>query len=92
MDEHHIISDSTHRVIDTILKVVTPVGVCMLLLLQTQFVSRAEFSDQAKNLATRVDKMEAILIRMELGIETDARHQKALDDHETRIRTLEKRP
>lgn len=84
-------SDETHRYIDLALKVATPVGVFILLLLQTQFVSRTDFTDQVRSIQGRMEKVETLLIRMEAGSETDTRHQKSLEDHEERIRFLEKK-
>jgi hypothetical protein len=39
---------------------------------------------------TRIEKIEAVLIRMEANAETDKRHDILLADHEARLRTLEK--
>jgi hypothetical protein len=40
----------------------------------------------------RIEKIEAVLIRMEQNAETDKRHDQKLDDHEQRIRALERKP
>lgn len=79
-------SNYSTRVLELLARVVTPVGVLVLLALQTQFVTRSEF-EQAN---TRLDKIEQVLIRMERGAEVDMRHDALLADHESRIRTLEK--
>jgi hypothetical protein len=55
-------------------------------LLGTKFVTKEEFT--AAN--SRIEKIEAVLIRMEQNAITDARHDNILNDHENRIRTLER--
>jgi hypothetical protein len=72
--------------LEMLARIVTPVGVILLLALQTQFVTRSEF----ETANARLDKMEQVLIRMERGAEVDMRHDSILADHETRIRSLEK--
>ena len=72
--------------LELLARIITPVGVVLLLALQTQFVTRGEF--EATN--ARLDKIEQVLIRMERGAEVDVRHDSILSDHETRIRTLER--
>lgn len=73
---------------DTGLKIATTVALLAVALLGTKFVTKEEFV--AAN--TRIEKIEAVLIRMEANAITDARHDNLLNDHETRIRTLERMP
>lgn len=40
---------------------------------------------------SRIERIEAVLIRMEQNAITDARHETILTDHETRIRSIEKK-
>lgn len=75
---------------DLAVKVITPIGVVALLLLQGQFVSRKEFADSTMLLSGRMETMEKVLIEMKQGAITDARHDKELADHESRLRDLEK--
>ena len=71
---------------DTGLKIATTVALLAVALLGTKFVTKEEFV--AAN--TRIEKIEAVLIRMEQNAITDARHDNLLNDHENRIRTLER--
>ena len=71
---------------DTALKIATTVALLAVALLGTKFVTKEEFV--AAN--TRIEKIEAVLIRMEQNAITDARHDNLLNDHENRIRTLER--
>ena len=71
---------------DTGLKIATTVALLAVALLGTKFVTKEEFV--AAN--TRIEKIEAVLIRMEQNLITDARHDNLLNDHENRIRTLER--
>jgi hypothetical protein len=71
---------------DTVLKVATTLALLAVALLGTRFVTKEEFT--AAN--TRIEKIEAVLIRMEANAETDKRHDALLADHESRLRTLEK--
>ena len=71
---------------DTILKVATTLALLAVALLGTKFVTKDEFT--AAN--TRIEKIEAVLIRMEANAETDKRHDALLADHEARLRSLEK--
>jgi hypothetical protein len=71
---------------DLILKVTTTVALVAVALLGTKFVTKEEFV--ASN--QRIEKIEAVLIRMEQNAETDKRHDLVLADHEHRIRQLEK--
>jgi len=70
---------------DTVLKVATTLALLAVALLGTRFVTKEEFI--AAN--GRIEKIEAVLIRMEANYDTDRRHDAALADHETRIRALE---
>jgi hypothetical protein len=71
---------------DLVLKIATTVALLAVALLGTKFVTKEEFV--AAN--TRIEKIEAVLIRMEQNAVTDARHDNLLNDHENRIRTLER--
>jgi len=71
---------------DLILKIATTIALLAVALLGTKFVTKEEFT--AAN--TRIEKIEAVLIRMEQNAVTDARHDNLLNDHENRIRSLEK--
>lgn len=75
------------RYFDTALKIATTGALLGVALLGTKFVTKEEFT--AAN--TRIEKIEAVLIRMEANAETDKRHDLILADHEARLRTLEKR-
>jgi hypothetical protein len=82
--------ETLNKTIDTAAKLAAPIGVVIMLWLQSQFVSRGEFEIASEKLSGRVEKIEAVLIRMEANAETDKRHDKLLADHENRIRTLER--
>jgi hypothetical protein len=71
---------------DLILKIATTITLIAVALLGTKFVTKDEF--MAAN--TRIEKIEAVLIRMEQNAITDARHDNLLNDHEVRIRNIEK--
>lgn len=81
--------DEINKWIDMGVKLATPVGVVIMLFLQSQFITRNEFMLTSEKLDTRIAKMEEVLIRMEARDEVDARHNKILDDHEARLRKLE---
>jgi hypothetical protein len=72
---------------DVILKIATTLALVSVALLGTKFVTKEEFT--AAN--QRIEKIEAVLIRMEQNAVTDARHDNILNDHEARIRFLEKK-
>lgn len=72
---------------DVGLKIITTVALLLVALLGTRFVTKDEFT--AAN--SRIEKIEAVLIRMEQNAVTDSRHENILNDHEMRIRSLEKR-
>ena len=75
------------RYFDTVLKVATTLALLAVALLGTKFVTKEEFTTAN----ARIEKIEAVLIRMEANAETDKRHDLILADHESRLRTLEKR-
>jgi len=79
--------DAIIRYWDTGLKVLTTFALLAVALLGTKFVTKEEFT--AAN--SRIEKIEAVLIRMEQNAVTDARHDNILNDHENRIRTLERK-
>lgn len=68
------------------LKIATTVALVGVALLGTKFVTKEEFT--AAN--ARIEKIEQVLIRMEQNAITDARHDNILNDHEHRIRNLER--
>lgn len=68
------------------LKIASTLALFAVALLGTKFVTKEEFT--AAN--ARIEKIEAVLIRMEVNAETDKRHDNLLADHENRIRTLER--
>jgi hypothetical protein len=72
---------------DVGLKVASTVALLAVALLGTKFVTKQEFT--AAN--ARIEKIEAVLIRMEANAETDKRHDMLLADHEARIRTIERK-
>jgi hypothetical protein len=84
-------SESLAKAIDLASRWVTPAGILVVIVLQSQFVSRTEFEAASEKLSGRVEKIEAVLIRMEANAETDKRHDILLADHEGRIRALERR-
>jgi hypothetical protein len=84
-------SESVAKALDLASRWVTPIGILVVILLQSQFVSRSEFEAASEKLSGRVEKIEAVLIRMEANAETDKRHDIILADHEGRIRGLERR-
>ena len=84
-------SESLAKALDLASRWVTPIGILVVILLQSQFVSRSEFEAASEKLSGRVEKIEAVLIRMEANAETDKRHDILLADHEGRLRALERR-
>lgn len=84
-------SESLAKVLDLASRWVTPAGILVVIALQSQFVSRSEFEAASEKLSGRVEKIEAVLIRMEANAETDKRHDLLLADHEGRLRALERR-
>jgi hypothetical protein len=71
---------------DLVLKIATTIALLAVALLGTKFVTKEEFT-AANN---RIEKIEAVLIRMEQNAITDARHDNLLNDHEVRIRNIER--
>jgi hypothetical protein len=69
--------------LDIGLKLSAPIGVVVMLYLQTQFVTRPEFMKAYERTDVRLTKIEELLIRME-------RHDKVLADHEDRLRIVER--
>jgi hypothetical protein len=68
------------------LKVASTVALLAVALLGTKFVTKEEFREAN----SRIEKIEAVLIRMEVNAETDKRHDNLLADHEARLRALER--
>lgn len=83
--------DSLGKSLDIGLKLSAPIGVCVMLWLQTQFVTRPEFQKVSERADARLTKIEEVLIRMESAAEVDRRHDTILSDHEGRLRALERR-
>jgi hypothetical protein len=84
-------SESLAKALDLASRWVTPAGILVVIALQSQFVSRTEFEAASEKLSGRIEKIEAVLIRMEANAETDKRHDLVLADHEGRLRALERR-
>ena len=84
-------SESLAKALDLASRWVTPAGILVVIALQSQFVSRTEFEAASEKLSGRIEKIEAVLIRMEQNAETDKRHDLVLADHEGRLRGLERR-
>ena len=82
--------EAFNKTLDIGLKLSAPVGVVIMLYLQTQFVTRPEFQRASERADARLTKIEEVLIRMESAAEVDRRHDSILTDHEGRIRALEK--
>jgi hypothetical protein len=71
---------------DVGLKIASTVALLAVALLGTKFVTKEEFRETN----SRIEKIEAVLIRMEVNAETDKRHDNLLADHEARLRALER--
>lgn len=74
---------------DILVKMATPLGVVIMLYLQSQFVTRSEFVIGYDKIDKRIAKIEEVLIRMEAGAMIDAQHSALLADHEKRLRAIE---
>ena len=85
-------TERLNTLIDVLVKLATPLGVVIMLYLQSQFVTRQEFVAASEKLDLRIQKIEEVLIRMEAREEVDSLHSKQIADHEQRLRTLEKMP
>jgi hypothetical protein len=79
--------EDVNKGIDIVAKLAAPIGVMIMIWLQSQFVTRVEF----QKIDDRISKIEQVLIRMEANAEVDKRHDIILADHEQRIRGVEKR-
>lgn len=84
-------TEKLNSLIDVSVKLATPIGVLVMIVLQSQFVTRQEFVIAYDKIDQRIEKIEQVLIRMEASAMVDARHTALLDDHEERIRTLEQK-
>ena len=84
-------SANVTKALDVASRWVTPAGILVVIILQSQFVSRSEFESASEKLSGRVEKIEAVLIRMEANAETDKRHDNLLADHEGRLRAIERK-
>lgn len=85
-------TERLNTLIDVLVKLATPLGVVIMLYLQSQFVTRQEFVTASEKLDLRIQKIEEVLIRMEMRDEVDSLHSKQIADHEQRLRSLEKIP
>jgi hypothetical protein len=83
--------ENLNKSIDTAAKLAAPVGVVIMLWLQSQFVTRVEFSKAYDKTDSRLIKIEEYLIRMESNAEVDRRHDTILADHEGRLRAIERK-
>jgi hypothetical protein len=83
--------ETLNKTIDLGLKLSAPIGVCVMLYLQTQFVTRPEFQKVSERADARLTKIEEVLIRMESAAEVDRRHDTILADHEGRLRAIERK-
>jgi hypothetical protein len=83
--------ENMNKTLDLAAKLAAPIGVIIMLWLQSQFVTRVEFTRAYEKTDTRLTKIEEVLIRMEASAEVDKRHDSILRDHEERIRGLEKK-
>ena len=79
--------EDINKGIDVVAKLAAPIGVIIMIWLQSQFVTRVEF----QKIDERISKIEQVLIRMEANAEVDKRHDIILADHEQRIRGIEKK-
>jgi hypothetical protein len=82
--------ENLNKTIDVAAKLAAPVGVVVMLWLQSQFVTRVEFARVYEKTDARLTKIEEVLIRMEASAEVDRRHDTVLNDHESRIRAIER--
>jgi hypothetical protein len=82
--------DGLAKYLDFLLKAVPAAGVLILLLLQGQFVTRAEYLTTSEKFSGRIESVEKLLIKLESSAERDRLHDQLLADHEARIRALEK--
>lgn len=82
--------ENLNKTVDLAAKLAAPVGVVIMLWLQTQFVTRVEFLKIQERTDARLTKIEEVLIRMESASEVDRRHDNTLADHESRLRNLER--
>jgi hypothetical protein len=82
--------ENINKTIDTAAKLAAPVGVVIMLWLQSQFVTRVEFSKAYDKTDSRLTKIEEVLIRMEASAAVDRRHDTILEDHESRLRAIER--
>ena len=82
-------TEKINNLIDVSVKLATPIGVLIMIVLQSQFVTRQEFVIAYDKIDQRIEKIEQVLIRMEASAMVDAQHTALLNDHEGRIRALE---
>lgn len=80
-------SEQLTKNFDLALKIATTIALISVALLGTKFVTKEEFIQSN----ARIEKIEAVLIRMEQNAITDTRHDALLADHELRIRKLEQK-
>lgn len=82
--------ENLNKTVDLAAKLAAPIGVGVMLYLQSQFVTRVEFAKTTDRTDARLTKIEEVLIRMESASEVDRRHDNTLADHESRLRNLER--
>lgn len=68
----------------------TPIGVLILLILQSQFVSRKDFTSITEKLDSRIMTVEIALVKLIEQNKVNDRQEVELADHETRLRALER--
>jgi hypothetical protein len=85
-------SEQKHHFFDSFSKwgsFLTPFGIVLLLVLQSQFVSRKEFTDSYDKMDIRVQKIEIALVQLVEQNKINDRQDVIALDHEKRIRDLE---
>jgi len=85
-------SEARQNLLDSAAKfgtIITPIGVILILLLQTQFVGRKEFQDTSERLDSRVQKMEIALVQLVEQNKVNDRQDLQIVDHERRLREME---
>lgn len=91
--QHHAIfahAGKWSELVNLAAKVGTMLGVLIILFLNSRYVTRDEFSTSMDKITVRITRIEEVLIRMEAGAEADKRHDQRIDDHEQRLRRLER--
>lgn len=76
--------------VDFVFKLSVPVMIGVSFYLNATFASKEEVRALVKSQEDRVTKAETAILLLTKDNETNTRQDKALDDHETRLRLLEK--